>query len=165
MRKRTKIIRNVKIIISKIVLFFLYRAFKVSSKLDTNIKNEIDSWEDGLQIEIRTDKKGPYLILQKDNNKIRRIKNANKTSDICIEFKSLDVAFLMLTGRLGVAKAYAEHRFTLKGDISQAMSFVRCVDMIERYLFPYIITKRILKDKYKKQTSSILMYIHVLINR
>ena len=70
----------------------------------------------------------------------------------------------MLTGRLGVAKAYAEHRFTLKGDISQAMSFVRCVDMIERYLFPYIITKRILKDKYKKQTSSILMYIHVLIN-
>lgn len=159
-----KLIRWIKIQISKIVLFFLYRAFHVAYHLDTNIEEEIDSWNENRQIEIKTEEKGPSLILQKTNGEIKRIKEKTKESDICIEFKSLDAAFLMLTGRLGVAMAYAEHRFMLKGDISQAMSFVRCVDMIESYLFPYFMTKRILKAKYKKQISSIQMYLHVIFN-
>lgn len=165
MRARTKIITFGKKEISKIVLFFLYRAFKVSYYLDTNIEKEIKDWKENMQIEIKTCENGPFLILKKSNNQIKRIKRNDTKSDISIQFKSLDSAFLMLTGRLGVAKAYAEHRFILKGDISEAMSFVRCVDIIESYLFPRVITKRILKAKYKKQKSSILMYVHILINR
>ena len=66
--------------------------------------------------------------------------------DLEITFKSIDVAFLMFTGRLGVSKAYAEHRFTLKGEIGKAMSLVRCIDIVEAYLFPKFITKNILKE-------------------
>lgn len=157
-------IRSVKKTVSKIVLFFLYRAFHVSYHLDSNIKKEIDSWEEGRQIEIQTEAKGPSLILRKAKGEIVKIKQKEQESDICIQFKSLEAAFLMLTGRLGVAKAYAEHRFILKGDISQAMSFVRCVDMIESYLFPKFITKHILKDNYTKQISSFVIYFHILFN-
>ena len=53
--------------------------------------------------------------------------------------------------RLGVAQAYAEHRFLLKGDIKDAMSFVRVIDRTEGYLFPKFITKGILKQIPKRE--------------
>lgn len=70
----------------------------------------------------------------------------------------------MFTGRLGVSKAYAEHRFTLKGEIGKAMSLVRCIDIVEAYLFPSIITKNILKYKPQKSMGIIKTYVFAMLN-
>ena len=70
----------------------------------------------------------------------------------------------MFTGRLGVAKAYAEHRFTLKGEINQTMSLVRVIDLVEAYLFPKFITKNILKEVPKKEANMLRTYICVITN-
>lgn len=70
----------------------------------------------------------------------------------------------MLTGRLGVSGAYAGHRFTLSGEISEAMSFVRCIDIVEAYLFPKFITKHILKEVPRKQANMLKTYRYVLFN-
>ena len=85
--------------------------------------------------------------------------------DLEITYKSIDVAFLMFTGRLGVSKAYAEHRFTLKGEIGKAMSLVRCIDIVEAYLFPKFITKNILKEIPKKSMGLVRCYGNVLFGR
>ena len=71
----------------------------------------------------------------------------------------------MFTGRLGVSKAYAEHRFTLKGEIGKAMSLVRCIDIVEAYLFPKFITKNILKEIPKKSMGLVRCYGNVLFGR
>lgn len=42
------------------------------------------------------------------------------------------------------------------------MSFARCVDLIEAYLFPKIIAKRILKEVPEKQISSLVGIIHAV---
>ena len=44
------------------------------------------------------------------------------------------------------------------------MSFVRCVDIVEAYLFPKFITKRILKEVPKKYANIITTYRYVLFN-
>jgi hypothetical protein len=42
------------------------------------------------------------------------------------------------------------------------MSFVRCVDIIEGYLFPRFLTKHILKGAPVKELSSLTVYRKVL---
>lgn len=149
--------------ISKIVLFFLCRGFKVLYKKDSRIKYELDNLEDGFVLELKTSTNGPKMIIKKENNDIFKLKNTEK-ADISICFKSIDVAFLVLTGRLGVARAYAEHRFTLKGDIAIGMAIVRCVDLVESYLFPKFITKHILKEVPKREKNMLSIYRTILFD-
>ena len=150
-------------LIAKIVLFFLYRGFKVVYKIDDKVKNEIDNWHDGYGIKIITCENGPSLYIKKKNGKLVRIKDKEENAEIEIIFKNFNSAFLLFTGRMGISKAYAEHRFLLKGNIMDAMSFVRCTDIVESYLFPKIITKRILKEVTKRKVNIFIVYIRVII--
>lgn len=161
---KRKVSIGIKIIVSKIVLYFLYKGFKVTYKYDKNVKKEIDSLENGFTAVIDTGIKNVNLIIKKEDNKLIRLKET-ENADIEIVFKSIDGAFRMFTGRLGVSKAYAEHRFTLRGEIAQAMILVRCIDIVEAYLFPKIITKEILKYQPKKNIGIIKTYISALIIR
>ena len=157
-----KIEISIKKIIAQIVFFFLYRGMKVVVKVENKVKTEIESWEEGFSILIKTDDNSPSLYLVKENEKITR-KKMKTNADILISFKSLEASFLMLTGRMGVEQAYAQHRFSLKGDITKAMSVVRCIDIVEAYLFPRFITKHILKEITKRKIPILLLYIRVLI--
>ena len=82
--------------------------------------------------------------------------------DILISFKSIDGAFLVFSGQMGITEAYAQHRFMVKGDIAEIMSIVRCIELAEVYLFPKIITKRILRRVPGKQLGSFRVYCHSL---
>ena len=85
--------------------------------------------------------------------------------DILIRFKSARDAFYVFTGQMGVATAYAQHRFTVRGNVSETMGFVRCVDLAEGYLFPPFRAKSILKELPEKQLSSLRLYGAVLLGR
>ena len=61
------------------------------------------------------------------------------------------------------SSAYAEHRFTLKGDIGVTMGLVRMIDIAEAYLFPRIMTKRILRSVPYKEKSTLTIYRKVFI--
>lgn len=160
---KRKIIIKAKTIISKIVLFVLYRGMNIVSKVDRNVANEIENWKEGYTIKIKTSEQGPSLAIKKSNKRIKKIHTEEK-SNLEITFKSLDSAFLLLTGRMGISEAYAEHRFILKGDITEAMSFVRCIDIVETYLFPKIISKNLVKEIKKRKIPILLIYLRILIN-
>ena len=160
---KRKIIIKIKETISKIILYFLYKGFQILYKYDENLKYEINNLEDNFSIKLQLKNKGYSLILVKTSSAIKRVKSLSNP-DIVICFKSVDSAFNVLIGRIGISTAYARHSFTLKGDISTAISIVRCINIIEAYLFPKFITKNILKEIPKKNLSIISTYIHVLIN-
>ena len=160
---KAKTLYKIKIFISKIVLFFLYRGFNIVNKIDQDVYTEVEKWRDGYTIKIQTSDNGPSLILKKQGKKIVRLKNEQEC-DLEIIFKNLDSAFLLLTGRLGIAKAYCEHRFLLKGDIMEAMSLVRCLDIVETYLFPKFISKHLVKKVKKTKSQIIVTYLRILFN-
>lgn len=160
---KRKIVIKVKELISNIVLFFLYRGVNVVSKVDPNVKREVESWKEGFTVKVQTCENGPGLILKKKNGKIIKIKKADNY-DIEIIFKNLDSAFLVLTARAGISKAYAQHRFILKGNIIEAMSLVRCIDIVETYLFPKIIAKNLVKQVDKLNVPRLITYLRVIVN-
>ena len=160
-RSSKKLLIKLKSIVSNIVLFFLYRAIKVLAKEDSNIRKEFESWENGLSVALKCSINGPSLYLIKNGNKLSKV-NKLESADIIITFKSIDAAFLVLTGQIGISRAYSEHRFMLTGDISKTMSLVRAIDITEAYLFPSIMSKRILKALPKKERSSLTIYRKVI---
>ena len=161
---KRKLELNFKEKISKIILFFLYKGFKILYKYDENLQYEIDNLKEGFSIKLQLKSNGYSLILLKTKETIRKAKFISNP-DIVICFKSIDAAFNVLIGKIGISNAYSRHSFTLKGDISIAMSIVRCINIIEAYLFPKFITKRILKKLPKKNLNMLETYFHVLSNK
>ena len=157
-----KITHRAKTVISKIVLFFLGRGIQTLYNQDSIVKREIMGWKENFVIQITTQNHDVDWKLKKENEKLIRTETEN--IDLSISFKSIDILFKLVTGRLGVAQAYAEHRFLLKGDIKDAMSFVRVIDRTEGYLFPKFITKGILKQIPKREKSMLEIYGRLLLH-
>lgn len=159
--KRNWVTRG-KILFERVILFFLYRGMKVLYKYDTRIHKEISGWPVGRTMVLAACEKGPKLCLRRVSWGLVRVSEI-EDPDILISFKSIDGAFLVFSGQIGTAQAYAQHRFLVKGEIAEVMSAVRCIDLTEAYLFPKIMTKRILRKVPEKQISSILVYCHAIM--
>jgi hypothetical protein len=150
--------------ISRIVLFFLYRAFQVLYRYDKNIRREVDGWKPGLVICMKTARKGPAICLIHTDKGVGRLKKYEPSDvDMNTEFRNIDAAFLVLSGQIGVAQSYAQHGFSMHGSIYDCMSFLPCVEIIEAYLFPKFIAKRILKSIPKKEISPVSVYWHAIL--
>ena len=55
-------------------------------------------------------------------------------------------------------QAFAEHRSTLAGDIGFGMSLVRCLHIVEGYLFPDLMNVRILPSKARREVGRLRVY-------
>lgn len=144
-----------------LVMQFLYRGMKVLYHDDWRMKEEFDGWKQNKVIQLKVMRGPSITIAYTFQNGIKKIKAGHP--DIVITFKSVESAFLIFTGFMSVKQAYLEHRFSLKGDIYESMRFVRCVDLVETYLFPRFMTKRILNHQDKKYQPTLLVYFKTLI--
>jgi hypothetical protein len=129
----------------KTVLFVLGRGFQSIAKRDPEVNKEVDGWAEGFQIMFEILPAGPFMTLQKQDGRLRYCGLIKTAADLVIDFKNVDTAFMMFTAQMSTAQAYAQHRLSVQGDIVNAMSMIRCLNMVEFYLFPGIIAKLILK--------------------
>jgi hypothetical protein len=47
--------------------------------------------------------------------------------------------------QISTAQAYAEHRISVKGELPMAMALVRCTNIVETYLLPGPVARRMVK--------------------
>ncbi len=148
--------------ICSLVLVVLYRALRVLVRTDSRVREDFESFPEGFTVRLALSEGGRSITFsRKDGRLVRTAGQAQ--ADVVITFKSIDAAFLVFTGFMGITKAYAEHRFVLTGDIGRTMTLVRMIDVAESYLFPYIMTKRILRNVPKKQMSTLRVYRMTLL--
>ena len=63
-----------------------------------------------------------------------------------IRFKSVEAAFRMVAGQLSAEQAYARHDLIIRGEIGQAMRFLRAIQRVEGYLFPRTMARQLLPE-------------------
>lgn len=143
-----------------VVMQFLYRGLKVLYMKDKRVQNELDGWNQDMVIQLKV-MHGPCMTMK--YSYLQGIKKSHESADIIITFKSVDCALLVFTGFMSVQQAYLEHRFILKGNIHESMRLVRCIDLVEIYLFPRFMTKRILNHQEDKYYSSLYIYLKALL--
>lgn len=148
-----------------IVLAVLFRGMRVLYRKDSRVRAEMESWTKGLTLKLVCGPGGAVLaVRQNDHCGVTRIRTAQH-ADITMRFKSVFGAFQVLSGQVGISDAYSRHLFALEGDIYQTMSFVRCVEYIEAYLFPGFMTRRILKEVPEKEMSTLQVYALAAVER
>lgn len=158
-------VRQIETQINKVVLAVLPRAMRVLYQKDSRVRAEMESWEKGLTLKLVCGPGGPVLaVRQNDARGLVRLQRAQHT-DITMRFKSVSGAFQVLSGQVGISDAYARHMFSLEGDIYQTMSFVRCVEYVEAYLFPPIMSRRILRQVPEKELNPIRVYALALLEK
>lgn len=142
------------------IFWFLGKGFAACAKYDSRVKYEIDSMPEGFTIMLKIEPYGPYMCISKKDGRLKYMgKKEDNSAAIIISFKNIEAALLVLMGRIGIDRAYAEHRFTLKGDIAYGMTVVRCMYLVENYLFPRFMTKKILKRIPEKEVCSLRIYM------
>jgi hypothetical protein len=137
--------KTIKKIIVKIVMFVLGRSFQAASKMDSVIQNEIAGWDDQFVILMQVLPKGPIMCLKKHNDIIKYLGSQSPKADLVINFKNIESAFPVMAGLMGVEQGTSQNRMIVSGDIPIAMSFTRCINRLEAFLFPKIISRRLLK--------------------
>lgn len=156
--------KRLKLFISSVVLWFLGRAFQSVVSFDKGAREEVKSIPEGTIVMLKINPIGPMMTLEKKRDKFLYLGALEVNNpDIAIHFKNIEGAFLVLTGQLGIAQAYAEHRFTLNGDIFATMSIVRILYLVEAYLFPKFISSKILKEMPIRETGKLKIYITTIL--
>lgn len=149
-------------LVIKIVMFIMGRGMQSASKHDSDIKKEIESFPEGFRIAMKVLPNGSSLTVEKKGNNMKYLGSKNLGADLVINFKNSESAFMVFTAQMGTAKGFAEHRISVKGELSYAMTFTRCINILQGYLFIGIINKRIMKRlppmPFKKQLIRFVIY-------
>ena len=150
--------------LASVILWFLGRGFQAAAHVDSYVQDEVRRWEDGTTIVIGVAPDGPHMAVRKQGDGLRFLGNVNvPDADAIVEFKSLEAGLLVLTGQIGIDQAYAERRFALKGDLfAVGMPMVRCLYIVESYLFPKFIAKKILNRWPGRSSSAPVVYFHTI---
>jgi len=141
-----------------IVFFFLGRGFAACARLDSRVKREVGRWADGTVVTLRVAPSGPQTSWSVKGGVFRHVGSRSVEPTLLVTFKNADGALPVFLGMKGVLQAFAEHRSTLAGDISLGMSVVRCLHIVEGYLFPAVMTRRILPSPARREKPMIAAY-------
>lgn len=144
--------------VAAVVLWMLGRGLVASARLDQRVRSEVASWPDPCVVTLLIAPWGPRVSWRRVGGTLTALGSAEVDADLIVTFKSVDVALPALLGVKGVLTAFAEHRSTVKGDLKHAMSLLRCLHIVEGYLFPDIMTRRILPHPAERSRGHLTAY-------
>jgi hypothetical protein len=101
---------------------------------------------------------GPQVSWRAGGGVLEYLGGQDVASTLTVTFKSVDDALPLLLGLEPVLGGFAEHRMTVAGDLALAMSLVRCLHIVEGYLFPDFMTKRILPRPATRSAGHLVAY-------
>ena len=151
-----------KIMLASIVFGVLKRGIKVCYKHDSRVKAILDKLEDGYVLALRVLPEKPLMMLKREGDKIVTAKKDEKI-DLEVCFKSIDVAIPVLLGQMAISDTYKHSAIITYGSVGDTVEIVECLNIVESYLFPKFITSKIMNHEYKKEVSSLRIYLGVLL--
>lgn len=143
-----------------IVLRVVHAALVELQKQDTRVADEFARMPEGLSYSIYTGHAASVLHVIWQNGKLKRVRSLEKAT-CTLHIKSVPLAFRLFTGQIGLAQAYAAHAFTMAGEVADVMRLARLVNIVEAYLFPNIINRRIMTDIPKPQVCFLRTYARI----
>lgn len=145
-----------------VVLRIVHAAIVELYKLDDRVARELDRLPDGSTYAIHASASGPHLYVEWKDAVLRRVSNLDQAG-CAIDIKSMPLAFSLFTGQMGLAQGYARHAFSVAGDVSDVMRLARLISLVEAYLFPKFMTRRILTDVPPVQCCPLRVYARLAV--
>lgn len=140
-----------------VVLRIVHAAIVELRELDSRVARELERLADGSSYAVHASASGPHLYVEWKDAELRRLPDL-EPAGCAIDIKSMPLAFSLFTGQMGLAQGYARHAFSVAGDVSDVMKLARLISLVEAYLFPKLITRRILTDVPPTECSPLRVY-------
>lgn len=150
--------------LAAIVFAVLGRGLVAATRLDGRVRDEVLSWPEGTVVTLAIAPFGPRVSWRRTANALECLGGRETKPSLLVTFKSVEDALPLLLGMKAVLRGFAEHRMTVAGDLALAMSLVRCLHAVEGYLFPDVMTKRILPRPAQRSASHVAAYA-MLVHR
>lgn len=149
-------------IVIAVVLRIVHAALVELRTLDSRVSREFERMPEGKGYAVGTGCHAPVLNVEWKGGCLRRCTSPAAAS--CrLHIKTLKLSFQLFTGQMSVAQGYARHAFCIAGDVADVMKLVRLIDIVEAYLFPAFVTKRILTDTPSLQASPLSLYARLAV--
>lgn len=152
----------------KAMMFFVTRAFPAAYRIDRRVRGELDGLPAGFSFALTV---APSIasgsVYRDGRGRLRAGKLENDTADVVVRFRNVESAFDVFSFQCGAFESYAKNGMAVSGDLPTTMAFMRCLNIVESYLLPGIITKKILKREVRfgfgqRFWGRILVYLGVL---
>lgn len=126
-------------------------------EIDPYVQQEFANLPTGISYAIHTGHNAPSLYVLWDGTTLRR--PASLEAPRCVlNMKALAISFRLFTGQMGLAQGYAQHAFTMAGEVADVMRLARLVNRAECYLFPPFITRRFLSELPQLPSGPLRLY-------
>ncbi len=129
----------------KTSLLALAATFEIVSANSPEMKAEIAEWESGLVFSLGVLPDGPAITMRKETDGLHYLGKGHQDPKLKLLFKNIDSALMALTGLIGAHTAFAQHRAIIHGSLYEAMQVNRCMALVQKYLMPGPVLKRITK--------------------
>jgi hypothetical protein len=122
------------------------RGLVAASQTDEVIRREISAYPAGFVLRMTVQPSGPDFTarVQADGTLVLLKDYAGKP-DLCARFKHMSHAMLVLSFQEGTARAFANDRIYVDGDVSHAIRLVRCLTRMEVLILPRLVAERAVK--------------------
>lgn len=146
---RTKV-KTGKTTLKKLVVtigfFALGKGMQSASHFDEDFIAAMADFHEGFIFQMVVHPVGPAVVLKKTRGRFVFMGlRAVSYADLTVTVKNMDTAFMMIVTLIGAAEAFAEHRLSVSGDISHGIKITKCMNIVQFYLFPKILSKNILR--------------------
>lgn len=159
------------------MLFFLYRALKACQSLDPEVCRELEALPENLIIVIGLEDEEGGIAFMRQKKTLNRVwvvpeqksqpagstfPLGNVNDRLEIRFKTVGAALRVVFGRVSIGQSYARNDILVSGEIRWAMILVRCIRIVQNYLFPARIRDKLFELPPKRVVPSTIVYLKML---
>ncbi|MFZ5722860.1 MAG: hypothetical protein ACOY33_04270 [Pseudomonadota bacterium] len=122
------------------------RGLVAISQTDREVHHELKTFPAGYTIQMRVMPDGPVFTVEVQDDgtlKLRKDFGGRATLGVC--FKHMAHAFLVFSFQEGTARAFANDRMFVDGEISHAIRLVRCLNRMEALILPKFVAEKAVK--------------------
>lgn len=141
--------KRIKKLAIKVIMVVLGRSLQFASWVNPTVRREAASWPEGFTIVIKAPLTGPAMVVEKRGGRIIYRGGKYRKADLLINYNNTECAFLVFMGLLDPEQGLAQNRMSVVGDLPAAMGFIRCVNIMLVFLFPKLISRRLLKRSHR----------------
>jgi len=131
-----------------VMLWFVGKAIQAASRVDREIKEEMNRLPEGFAFSLGVMPDGPAMVVGKDEGgrfKYLGWKHEGKKIDLFLKIKNIEAAVLLFTFQESTSRAVAHDRLVVDGDRGSVCAVVRILDSVEVYLLPKILAQLAVK--------------------
>lgn len=122
------------------------RGLVSTSHEDAVVRGELAYFPAGYTIQMMVVPNGPAFTTQvQGDGTLTLLPDFSGKPDLCIRFKHMSHAFLVLSFQEGTARAFANDRMYVDGEVSHAIRLVRCLSRMETLILPKLVAERAVK--------------------